>query len=162
MAGGQVQTAISLRGGSVKRPAREASPVSIQNSVGAVLFPLLENVRKRRNPTLHGGSPAPRYRSSSLSLPACLESGADEGLENVALAVEGAVVPGDSDGEVLAREVPELGVAAEPVAAVADHGVPVERVPGEAEAVALPEAATVEAAHGPQRLRGEDVPAEEL
>src|SRR3954451_8433821 len=91
-----------------------------------------------------------------------VERGAQKGLEDVALAAEGAVVPGDGDREVLAREMPELGVAARALAAVADHRVSVDRVTGETEAVGLPEAAGMEATHGPQRLRGKNVPAEQL
>src|SRR3954452_735914 len=83
------------------------------------------------------------------------------GGEGIVLGFDGVVVPADDHGEVLAGQVPELGVGAESVGAVAPHRVLVDRAVGEPEAVARPEPAVAEARHRAQRPGREDVAAQQ-
>src|SRR4051794_2804189 len=68
--------------------------------------------------------------------------------QDVAFLVEPVVVPAHRDHESLARQPPELRVAAEAVADVPPHRLVVgPRIARHPEAVALPEPARVEARH---------------
>src|SRR3954454_15002212 len=86
----------------------------------------------------------------------------EQGLDDAALLFEDVVVPAHGQGEALARQVPELRVAAPAVADVTPHRLPVPGVgEHEAEAVADVVAEVVRAGHAPNGARPQDAAGEQ-